>query len=476
MKTKGYKKEALLAASALLLLSSVLVPFLGFLIWIALIPLLLITSRETPIKSFFTGLVIGTIFFSGFLYWIVNYELRIFVIVLALTIPFLGFFAWLTNWFWRHFTSSLAQIFAPPVAWMSVSFIYSLTPINVIGDQIALTQAPLFPAIVRTIGISGMAFLILLANSLGTHWITTKRNASRNGIILMFLILTLGVLLVHRAPEINPIRVALVQHNFPMSPEWRFSHQKDVMATYEKAIRELGGTADLILFPQYGLPIDALRKPERLNGLARLKNTSILLGTYIPKFPGGSLTEGERFDTALLFTPKQAVQQYRAMTPPPFRRIGQVLGTERTPLYLDKTKFGILLCYEDVRPDEGSGWVKNGAEILAALSNPGHFLETPLPGYHLLHDRIRAIETGKYLIRVSPNGFSAIIDPNGKMMIQSRLSEERVLSGVVYPNTEMTLFTKIGAVFPLISAWISLISFALIYGRASIKRFARKTR
>ena len=95
-------------------------------------------------------------------------------------------------------------------------------------------------------------------------------------------------------------------------------------------------------------------------------------------------------------------------------------------------KLGVLLCYEDTRPRDAKLWVKTGAQILVALSNPGHFLGTPLPRYHLLHDRIRAMETGRYLIRVSANGFSAIIDPNGKILAQSRLNEEVILKGEVF--------------------------------------------
>ena len=255
------------------------------------------------------------------------------------------------------------------------------------------------------------------------------------------------------------------------------------MIAYEKAIREIGNAVDLIIFPQYGLPIDALREPQLFEGLARLKNTSILLGTYIPKVPGGDPTEGEKFDVALLFSPNQSVQEYRAITPPPFRQIGQTRGTERKPLDLmpsplplsakiladpssggkegeDKgegVKIGVMLCYEDVRSAEARSWVKNGAEILTALSNPGHFLGTLLPHYHLLHDRIRAIEAGRYVVRVSPNGYSAIIDPNGKTVTQSNLREEKILRGEVYPISETTFFTKTGVLIPPISAFFSLI-------------------
>ncbi len=471
----NYRKTSLLLGSIALFLASILIPTFEFLIWFAFVPLLIAIHQWPTVKSVLGGLAVGILFFAGLLYWITYYELRIFVIVISLVTPFFGLFALFTKWISRKFKNEVLLIFAPPIAWSAVAFLYSLTPLEIIGDQIAFIQAPLFPGIVRLTGISGITFLILLANSLIARWLIRKDKTTGVGIFAMALILMLGVF--SPAPvKTNPIKVALIQHNFPIPSDWRFIHRKDVIITYEKAIRDLGSTVDLIVFPQYGLPIDVLREPQWLNGLAKLANTSILLGTYIPKLPGGKIGEGEQFDTALLFSPQRAVQDYRAMTPPPFRKIGQIRGTKRAPLFLDNTKIGVMLCYEDTRPREGKMWIKNGAEILVALSNPGHFLGTPLPRYHLLHDRIRAIETGRYVIRASPNGFSAIIDPKGKILTQSKLSEEKILKGVVYPLNKMTPFAKSGTLLPPISFLLSLILLLWSYGRDSMKRLARKIR
>ncbi|MBI4395177.1 MAG: hypothetical protein HY583_03160 [Candidatus Omnitrophica bacterium] len=472
----SYRNVGLLILSLLLLILSIWIPQLEFLIWIGFVPFFLAIQTWSPFKSLFAGLFLGALFLSALLYWIVYYELRIFLIVILLTLPFFSLFGFSVSWFWRRFKNHWIHIFAPPISWSFASFLYSLTPINTIGDQISFLQAPLFPGIVRIAGISGVTFFIMLTNSLTAQWIATRDKRFRNELLIAVIMLGLSSILLPQVSQSVPIKVAIVQHNFPISPDWRSNHRRDIITTYEKTIRELGGTADLIVFPQYGLPIDVLREPKWLEGLARLKNTSILLGTYIPKLPGGSLEGGERFDTALLFTPNQSVQEYRAMTPPPFRRIGQVLGTEKKPLLLDDIKIGPMLCYEDVKSEEGKNWVKSEAEILFPLSNPGHFLRTLLPKYHLFHDRIRAIETNRYVVRVSPNGFSAIIDPNGKIIAQSELNREEILKGTVYPSAQRTPFVKVGLV---IHPFLTVIGLILLFGnyvRDSIKRFARRMR
>lgn len=466
----------LFTASALLFLSAILIPTLGCAIWIAFVPFLIAVSRLTPLKSFFFGLIIGIVFFVSLLYWITFYNVRIFVTVIALTLPFFSSFGLLTSWFWKKWTNNYLRAFVPSIAWTAITFLYSLTPLEIIGDQVALIQAPVFPGIVRVAGISGIAFLILLTNSIIALWLTTKQKIFRNGFFAVLLVLAAGIFPPARSAQSTPVKVALVQHNFPISASWRMPHRKDILATYEKVIRDFGNTVDLIIFPQYGLPIDPLREPEWLDKLARLEHTSILLGTYIPKSPGGTIGEGEQFDIALLFSPERSVQEYRAVTPPPFRKIGQVRGTKRAPLLLGNTKIGVMLCYEDARPEEGRMWVKAGSEVVVALSNTGHFLGTPLPRYHLRQDQIRAIEIGKYIIRVSPNGFSAIVDPNGKITVQSKLGNEEVLKGVIYPNEDLTQFVKVGPVLPQVSTLLSLVLLIGSYGRDSMKRFARKIR
>ena len=470
-------KAAPLAASILLLTLSLLVPSLSPLTLVALVPYLLFLRSSNFFQNVFAGLLTGIIFFSVMLYWINLYEIRIFLIVLGISAPFFVFFSLLTTWAWKKTEGKFLQPFVPAVSWSTITFFYGLTPVGIIGDQIAMTVAPSFPGIVRMLGISGIAFLVLLSNSLVAGWIETRQGGIRNGFFALALLLLLGTSGKFQLSHPEPIRVALIQHNFPVSAEWRKTHEEEIVRDYENAIRNAPKEAELIVFPQYGLPRDVLREPEWLQNLAERHRVSILLATYIPKIPGGSLTEGARTDSALLFSPGKPVQEYQAMNPPPFRNIGQIVGRERNPLQLNERKIGVMLCYEDVRPDNGRSWISSGAEILVALSNPGHFMGTSLPRYHLLHDRIRAIETGRYVIRVSPNGFSAVIDPTGKILAQSQLNRPEILTAVVYPSGDRTFFSSAGPWIPPVSTIITLgLLIKSRYARDSMIRRARRRR
>lgn len=473
-----FKKSGLLLLSAIFLVISITTPHFSFVIWFALSPfLVLLKDAKRFVVAFGLGLILGAAFFSAMFYWIIDYELRIFFLVLTFTIPCFGLFAFLTQWANEKLSNPIHRVFVPPSIWQVLTFGYALTPVETIGDQLAFLQAPLFPALIRTFGLAGLSFLVLLTNS-AVALIVTEKNKKPFALLLAAVIIALLAASIPVSSPTNskPIKLALIQHNFQIPSDWRTLHQREILGVYEKAIRDYGRQVDLIVFPQYGLPMDVLRNPEWLSGLSRLTKSSVLLATYIPKIPGGDVAEGERFDSALLFTPDGKVQEYRAVTPPPFRRIGQIAGTERRALMLNQIPIGTMLCYEDARPREGIEWVQGGAQILFALSNPGHFVKTRLPGYHLIQDRIRAIETGRFVIRVSPNGFSAVIDPNGKILTQSKLNEKRVLFAAAQPRNQKTLFTAAGHWFtPLVSV-VVLFWMGILYWRSVINRRARSIR
>jgi apolipoprotein N-acyltransferase len=50
-----------------------------------------------------------------------------------------------------------------------------------------------------------------------------------------------------------------------------------------------------------------------------------------------------------------------------------------------------------------------------------------MPYYQLFQDQIRAAETGLPLIRVSPNGYSALIDRTGTIVQKTKLGAEEIL-------------------------------------------------
>ena len=78
---------------------------------------------------------------------------------------------------------------------------------------------------------------------------------------------------------------------------------------------------------------------------------------------------------------------------------------------------------------------------------------------------MRAIENGRYLVRAANTGISGIVDPYGRVLVQSRLFEPAVVTATVTYRTEKTLYTRIGDLFAYMAV---LTTIALLIARSQI--------
>lgn len=229
--------------------------------------------------------------------------------------------------------------------------------------------------------------------------------------------------------ERHPVKIALIQHNLPFSEEWRIDHPSEVKKKYEVLATEAAKQrSDLIIFPQYTFPEDIYRNPAFFEVLAKKTGAYILVASHVPAEAGRSVFDAGFMNLALLFTPEGKLGgTYQAMEEAPFGEIRQRSAEKYQVIETPFGKLGILLCYEDVTRQTAREAVTAGAGILISLSNPGMFLGTHMPYYHLQQDRLRAMETKLPLARVSPNGPSAFFDETGRSVLQAGQNSEKVL-------------------------------------------------
>ncbi len=227
----------------------------------------------------------------------------------------------------------------------------------------------------------------------------------------------------------HPVKIALIQHNLPFSEEWRMDHPSEVKNKYESlALEAAKQHPDLIIFPQYTFPEDIFRKPDFFSGLAKKTGVYILTGAHVPIEAGKSILDYGFMNLALLFTPEGKLGGvYQAMEEAPFGEVRQQPAKKYQVIETPFGKLGVQLCYEDVTSKLAKEAVRAGADILVSLSNPGMFLDTHMPYYHLQQDQRRVMEAGLPLARVSPNGYSAFISKTGRIVQKTRLNEEKIL-------------------------------------------------
>ncbi len=115
---------------------------------------------------------------------------------------------------------------------------------------------------------------------------------------------------------------------------------------------------------------------------------------------------------------------------------------------------GPLICYEAIFPDLAQARVKEGANLLASVSNDAWFGHSPAAEQHLQQAAMRAVEQGRYLARSTNTGISALISDRGEILTRGLLFKPLQLSGIAVTNNRLTIYHEL--YFALIAAMASL--------------------
>ena len=105
------------------------------------------------------------------------------------------------------------------------------------------------------------------------------------------------------------------------------------------------------------------------------------------------------------------------------------------------------------------------ADVLLNPTNGSSYRGTILQSQQVSSSRLRAIETGRWVVQSSPTGFSAFVSDTGTVHQRSRVSEPRVEQREVPLRSGRTLYLRWGPWPPVVLA-VVLIALAWILPRA----------
>lgn len=224
----------------------------------------------------------------------------------------------------------------------------------------------------------------------------------------------------------EPLTVALLQGNVAQEMKWRPERFADSLRTYYRLAQE--NPARLTVLPETALPAFLEQIPaeylDELRKLALRQQGDLLLGIAV--------ADGKRYFNAAVTLGASPAQRYskRHLVPfgefvPPgfawFMAMANIPMSDFTagsprqpPLQLAGQQVAVNICYEDAFGEEIIGALP-AATLLVNISNVAWFGDSLAPAQHLQIAQMRALESGRMMLRATNTGMTAIIAVDGRV-------------------------------------------------------------
>lgn len=288
--------------------------------------------------------------------------------------------------------------------------------------------------------------------------------------------------LVARAPGVLP--VIFVEGNIDQNQKWEAKYQKSTVDIYttltQMALQRHEGQPPLVIWPETAMPFyyqehsqynPALRKFVAEHGI------TLLLGA-----PGYRKNLEKRsfhiFNRAYLISPNGSDAGFYEKThlvpfgeylppllafdflKPLLQGVGDfTVGTSVAPLQAGNMSLGMLICYESIFPELAQERVRQGANVLLNISNDGWFGNSSAAEQHLQLAAMRSVEQGRWLLRGTNTGISAVFDHLGRLVAKGGQFSAQAVPAFMQLRSQTTPYHALAQRLP----WLALALFVFLF-------------
>jgi apolipoprotein N-acyltransferase len=372
--------------------------------------------------------------------------------------------------FWAIFPAFAAYLYAKlaglnrillmPVIWLLVEYLRGYWVLDGFPWLIAgysQLETPL-AGYVPVLGVYGVGFLVALSASFSL-FIAQHKNWKIAAVLLVLWAVGGYLQTIQWTKAVGaPIPVALIQGNITQDKKWLPENKINTLRLY-KELTEQHWDAKIIVWPETSIPAYLSEVYEffilPLNQLAKQHKSDLIVSLPIDS------ASGEQYNAAM--TLGSHIADYRKKHLLPFGETmplqplssfvlhqlhlnlgGFTAGGNNQPLLsAGGYRFITSICYEDVFGEQAIEGLEKAA-YLVNVTNDGWFGDSIEPHQHLQMARMRALETGRFLLRSTNTGITAIVAPNGRIIQQLPLFKVGVLSDYIMPMTGLTPYALIG--------------------------------
>ncbi|HAN76756.1 MAG TPA: apolipoprotein N-acyltransferase, partial [Bacteroidales bacterium] len=116
-----------------------------------------------------------------------------------------------------------------------------------------------------------------------------------------------------------------------------------------------------------------------------------------------------------------------------------------------------IICYESVFGEYTGEFVRKNANLLAIITNDGWWGTSEGYLQHLRFSQLRAIETGKWVVRSANTGVSCIISPSGKIIKQTQYGVRTAFTYQVPLSETKTYYSQTGDYIGRLAALLTFL-------------------
>ena len=270
-----------------------------------------------------------------------------------------------------------------------------------------------------------------------------------------------------------PLSITLVQPNNPVLTKWNQNTLPAILSDIRTKTVSLAHQ-DIIVWPESAIP--ALQHSvqgilDELNDIAIDQQTALVMG--LP-----TSTNNKYFNAVIgLGTATGSYQKRRLVPFGEYVPLEQWLrgaiaffdlpmssfsagADQQALIQIGPYKLATAICYEIAYSGQLAADASE-ANLLLTVSNDTWFGDSLGPHQHLQIARIRALETGKPLLRATNDGITAFIGAKGQIQSQLPRFSSGLLQGSVMPRMGVTPYTRWG-VLPVASLCLMLLITSLI--------------
>lgn len=466
------------------LIAPALAPFsIPYLVLLPPLLLFLASNKSTPKQAAWLGWVFGLGFFGSGVSWVFvsisEHSPTPAPIAAAMTGLFVAGLALLFSlqlYLWRKFFSARVIALGFIGLWVLFewlrSWLFTGFPWLYLGN--ASLETP-FQNLLPIGGVWLATLAILITALAGAEFLRQRR-------LLPLLILPLPLigsyLLPHSwtTPTDSALKVALVQPNIPQQIKWNPQYRPEILNKYIELTGE-HADADLILWPETAIPSlfrsAATPLAELLEQLDS-QGTTLISGLPStetdPSHPKGYRVHNSMavLTTGSGIYHKQRLVPFGEYIPleewlrPTLAFFNLPMSSfslpehEQSQLKVGNTALSTAICYEIAYP-ELVRQSAAAADILMTVSNDTWFGRSIAPAQHMQIAQVRAVENGRWLIRGTNNGITAIVNPQGEITDQLPQFRSGVLRTQVPSMQGLTPFQQWGSLPVLAVACLLLL-------------------